>query len=81
MNSVGLQFARAVKVWLRDAAPLSFTHRALQSSFGQTVLTPEDRQMGSGAFRIFFSSFFLFFSFLFSSLFVVVVVVGSIQDR
>ena len=23
------QFARAVKVWLRDTAPLSFTHRAL----------------------------------------------------
>ena len=65
MNSVGLQFARAVKVWLRDTAPLSFTHHALQSSFGQTVLTLEDRQMGSGAFRIpFFSSSFFFFFFL-----------------
>ena len=38
MNSVGSQFARAVKVWLRDKAPLSFTHRALVR-FGQTVLT------------------------------------------
>ena len=38
VNSVGSQFARAVKVWLRDKAPLSFTHRALVR-FGQTVLT------------------------------------------
>ena len=54
MNSVHSQFARAVKVWLRDTALLSFTHRALLRLVTRTVLTLEDRQMGSGAFRIFF---------------------------
>ena len=45
MNSVGSQFAHAVKVWLRDTAPLSFTHRALLRLVTDTVLTLEDRQM------------------------------------
>ena len=58
MNSVGSQFARAVKVWPRDIAPLSFTHRALlrlvtQCSYGKT-----DRW---GA--VYLRSFFFFFFF------------------
>ena len=66
MNSVGSQFARAVKAWLRDTAPLSFTHRALFCLFGHTVLTfthRRDRQIwgggegeGGGTFRIPFCS-------------------------
>ena len=35
MNSVGSQFTHAVKVWLRETAPLSFTHRALLRSVTQ----------------------------------------------
>ena len=41
MNSVGSQFARAVKVWLRDTASLSFTHRAILRLVTRTVLTLE----------------------------------------
>ena len=48
MNSVGSQLARAVKVWLRDTAPLSFTHRALLRLVTRTVLTLEDRQINWG---------------------------------
>ena len=53
-QSVQSQFARAVEVWLRDTAQLSFTHRALLRLVTQCSL--EDRQMGSGAFRIIFFS-------------------------
>ena len=52
--------SRTVKVWLRDTALLSFTHRALLRLVTRTVLTLEDRQTGSGAFRVLFSSSFFF---------------------
>ena len=54
MNSVCSQFARAVKVSLRDTAPLSFTHPALFRLVTDTVLTLEDRQMGSMFFVVLF---------------------------
>ena len=54
MNSVGSQFARAGKVWLRDTASLSFTHRALLRLVNTASFTHRetDRWWWGLAFRI-----------------------------
>ena len=50
MNSVGSQFAcGAIKaVWLRDTAPLSFTHRALLRLVTQCTHFKNRKKMGGG---------------------------------
>ena len=54
MNSVGSQFTPAVKVWLRETTPLSFTHRALLRSVTQCSHWKTDRRGAVPFFLLFF---------------------------